>query len=136
MPDAHLRGSPDSPSSGVYGLPAALLLHYCHWRSSGRKAVPASGSLRITQAESSPDRKPQLTCRQEELGATLVLYLSPANLLPQSPKESGPVGVSTVNRPVGLIGTLANYNFLFGFRQFGHTFSLRKVGALRGTQRP
>jgi hypothetical protein len=32
---------------------------------------------------------------------------------------------------VVLIGTLANQYFLFGFRQFGHTVSMRKVGALR-----
>ena len=118
MPDTYFfDGSP-----GLVGLraPAVLLLHHCHWRSGGLQAVPASGLLHLTQAEVSLDRKPQLTCRQDKLGATLVLQLLCTHFLPQSPKESGPVRVGAINRPVGLIGTFRDDNFLLSF---GHTFS-------------
>jgi len=39
--------------------------------------------------------------------------------------------VGNVRAVPRLIGTLPDVDFLFGFGQFGHTVSLRKVGALR-----
>jgi hypothetical protein len=65
-----------------------------------------------------------------------VLYDPSTNFLCQ-PKVAGEFRrVGNVRAVPHLIGTLPDVDFLFGFGQFRHTTSVRKVWALRGTQRP
>jgi hypothetical protein len=64
--------------------------------------------------------------RQKDFRTALVLDYPPADFLGQPEVVWEFRKVGTVHAVFRLIGILADVHFLFGFRQFGHTVSLRK----------